>query len=379
VHVEPVDTLFDALGLIATCPARQPIEALLVAPPSPRALHDIVRSSEAIRRIDPTIQILLVTEDGLGDAIADHVDRCLVPPIELDTVERALDGESPPTFVTDPPSTAQSNPDRLIGDTDLLEAVLEESDSLVSLAVRAIEQRTGLATLHFEPGGAGGPDATPVRRGLDTWGSLSGGDPETLEPWASWLSRWIALDAMVMGLRREARRDHLTGAWNRRSFEQLAATAIEEAKRLRQELTVLVFDIDGFKGFNDRFGHAAGDTILTAMVRLLGSVIREGDHVGRLGGDEFAVLFSDFTGPRTPGSRHPDTVEVLANRFQKQIKDLRFPELGLEAPGRLSISGGLATFPWDGDEVASLIKMADHRAIESKRRGKNCLTFGPDS
>ena len=115
------------------------------------------------------------------------------------------------------------------------------------------------------------------------------------------------------------------------------------------------------------------------MVRLLGSVIREGDHVGRLGGDEFAVLFSDFTGPRTPGSRHPDTVEVLANRFQKQIKDLRFPELGLEAPGRLSISGGLATFPWDGDEVASLIKMADHRAIESKRRGKNCLTFGPDS
>ena len=56
---------------------------------------------------------------------------------------------------------------------------------------------------------------------------------------------------------------------------------------------------------------------------------------------------------------------------------MRFPELGLDAPGTLSISGGLASFPWDGHEGTVLLKRADERAIESKRRGKNCITIGP--
>ena len=58
---------------------------------------------------------------------------------------------------------------------------------------------------------------------------------------------------------------------------------------------------------------------------------------------------------------------------------MKFPELGLAAPGTVSISGGLATFPWDGDDAASLQRIADERALASKRRGKNCLTFGPDA
>lgn len=256
--------------------------------------------------------------------------------------------------------------------------MLEETDRVIPLAVQAIEQRTNISPIAFHAGGAGGPNATPVRRGLTTWGHLEGGDTSVLEPWAGWLARWIALDEMITGLRHDARRDYLTNAWNRRSFEQFTMAAIGDARRLRRELTVFVFDIDGFKQFNDRFGHEAGDTILTSMVQLLSSVIRKGDRVGRLGGDEFAVLFSDFTAPRTPGSRHPETIEVLAHRFQQQIKDMRFPELGLAAPGRLSISGGLATFPWDGDEPTSLLRIADQRALASKRRGKNCLTFGPE-
>ena len=379
---EPVATLFDALGVIATCPARQPIEAVIVAPTSSRALHDVLRTVEAIRRVDPTIRILLVSDDGVNSAIASHVDVCLTPPLDAASIEYALDGRAAPT----PPATKESeeqprveDPTRLIGDTDLLEAILAESEDIPLLAVRAIEQRLNISPITFTPGGAGGPDESPVRRGLTTWGSLSGAPTESLQPWASWLARWLAMDAMVASLRHEARRDHLTGALNRRSFESIAKSAIEDARKLRHELTIFVFDIDGFKQFNDRFGHEAGDTILTSMVRLLGSVIREGDHVGRLGGDEFAVLFSDMAGPRTPGSRHPDTVEVLAHRVQEQITDLRFPELGLAAPGRLSISGGLATFPWDGDDVASLIRIADHRALASKRRGKNCLTFGPET
>ena len=380
ITTEAVASLFDALGLIATCPARKPIEAVLIAAESPHALHEVVRCAEAIRRLDSTIQVILVAEQSPGSPIASQVDQCLEPPLDGTSLERALDGlpHVPPMLPTMAPAPTESMPTHAIGDADLLEAVLQETGQVIALAVQAIEQRTDIKGITFTPGGAGGPHATPVRRGLATWGCLEGGPVESLEVWAGWLAKWIALTEMVNSLQHEANRDHLTGTWNRRSFEQYTAAAIAEARNLRQELTLFVFDIDGFKQFNDRFGHEAGDTILIALVRLLGSVIREGDRVARLGGDEFAVLFSDFSGPRTPGSRHPDSVEVLAHRFQNQINDLRFPELGLAAPGRLSISGGLATFPWDGDDTASLLRIADQRAIESKRRGKNCLTFGPD-
>ena len=58
---------------------------------------------------------------------------------------------------------------------------------------------------------------------------------------------------------------------------------------------------------------------------------------------------------------------------------MRFPKLGLEAPGNLSISAGLSTFPWDSDDAASLLRLADERALASKRKGKNAITFGPDT
>ena len=57
---------------------------------------------------------------------------------------------------------------------------------------------------------------------------------------------------------------------------------------------------------------------------------------------------------------------------------MRFPKLGIDAPGRLSISGGLATYPWDGTDPSSLLRHADALALQSKRRGKNVITLGPE-
>jgi diguanylate cyclase (GGDEF)-like protein len=139
----------------------------------------------------------------------------------------------------------------------------------------------------------------------------------------------------------------------------------------------MVFDIDDFKKYNDQFGHGAGDDILRESVRLLNSVIRQGDRVCRIGGDEFAVIFADSEAPRQPGSHHPETVDVIARRFQQQICTMRFPKLGAEAPGTLSISGGLATYPWDGGDPDTLLQHADRLALESKRKGKNAVTLGP--
>jgi hypothetical protein len=73
----------------------------------------------------------------------------------------------------------------------------------------------------------------------------------------------------------------------------------------------------------------------------------------------------------------PDDVEVIARRFQSEVVGMRFPRLGLDAPGTLSISAGLATYPWDGADAETLLRVADERALESKRRGKNHITFGP--
>ena len=89
------------------------------------------------------------------------------------------------------------------------------------------------------------------------------------------------------------------------------------------------------------------------------------------------MIFSDNDGPRTEHSSPPDSVEVIAYRFQEKVCELRFPQLGLDADGSLSISAGLATFPWDGLDGATLLRRADQLALESKRSGKNALRFGP--
>jgi len=76
-------------------------------------------------------------------------------------------------------------------------------------------------------------------------------------------------------------------------------------------------------------------------------------------------------------SRHPSSIEAIAMRFQRQICEHRFPKLGEDAMGTLTISGGLATFPWEAYDSASLIELADQLAMRSKRAGKNVMTMGP--
>ncbi len=201
---------------------------------------------------------------------------------------------------------------------------------------------------------------------------------EKLPPFAAWLSQWLRLDQNISELRDWAFVDSLTGAWNRRYFEKFLSDSIAQARKLRRSLTILYFDIDDFKRWNDENGHAAGDEILAETVKLLKSVIRPTDKVCRIGGDEFAVIFHEPQGPRDPGSRHPEDLLQVAKRFQEQIRNQRFPKLaGTQTP--LGISGGLATYPWDARSAEELIKIADQRSMQCKRAGKNAITFGDES
>lgn len=288
-----------------------------------------------------------------------------------------------PVEVAAPAPDAAAEAEGEIGDERLVRLLLHGRDP-TEAATEAIRRRLRTRDVWFEPSPAGqgaapGPHECAVVYREQTLGRLrSAAVPaRVLRAQAEWLGAWIALRDQHAQLREAAFTDPLTGAYNRRYFDHFLNLAIEQARVQRRTVTVLAFDIDDFKRYNDRFGHAAGDEILRESVRLLQSLIRPTDRVCRIGGDEFAVIFHDPEGPRSATSRPPGDVAQIARRFQQAIMSQRFPKLGDMAPGTLGISGGLATFPWDGQTPEELLIKADELALESKRAGKDAITVGP--
>jgi diguanylate cyclase (GGDEF)-like protein len=171
--------------------------------------------------------------------------------------------------------------------------------------------------------------------------------------------------------------DHLTGAFNRRYFYSRTDEILSQASGNDVRVTLLLYDIDDFKQYNDRYGHAPGDEILRETARLMKSICREHDVVARIGGDEFAVLFWDT--PRTPGSERLRSAFDLADRFRRTVETLEFRSLGPEAKGVLSISGGLASFPQDGKTCRELLRSADKALRAAKETGKNNIFLVGDA
>jgi len=355
----------------------------------------------ALRHVDPGVRVLRIATDrdqGPGDAY----DGLVNPAGTVDQVLRIADGMSPTPRASSggaapdddgPVCELSQEPDPWdqqaaaeVGDTAVLEAMIQGRDPL-DPAMELIRRRCG-ASVEFLPetrehaSCAKGDTVpgVPVQWRGKRFGWLRGAsaiDDALLRGHAAWLAGWIRLGAQQRELRLGAFSDPLTGAWNRRYFDRYLRSAIERAAARRGSVTVMVFDIDDFKRYNDRYGHAAGDEILVETVRLLGSLVRPSDRVCRVGGDEFAVVFDDPGGPREPGSRPPATIWQISKRFQDEICRHHFPKLGTEAPGTLTISGGLATYPWDGRTAEELVEHADALAIQSKQTGKNAITFGP--
>ncbi|MEM9372597.1 MAG: GGDEF domain-containing protein [Planctomycetota bacterium] len=252
-------------------------------------------------------------------------------------------------------------------DAALVRALLS-GHSILEPAIEIARLRAGRDDLVFDP------DTGRLTCRDSEWASGPGSG--IMASLSAWLSAWVRLDAQHRELRHAAFTDPLTDAWNRRYFDRFMDAAITQARDARRTVTLMVFDIDNFKSYNDAFGHGAGDEILAETVRLLNSVIRPTDRVCRVGGDEFAVIFYEPEGPRDAASTPPESIYDIAMRFQQQICSHKFPKLGEQAAGTLTISGGLATFPWDGHNAATLLERADQLSIESKRQGKNALTFG---
>ena len=186
-----------------------------------------------------------------------------------------------------------------------------------------------------------------------------------------------ALEKLVM-------EDELTSVKNRRFVREFLRQITARASQESLQVTLLIFDIDNFKQYNDLYGHLVGDSILKQAAVLMQKCCRKQDVVARYGGDEFAVVFWNLPAGKSitldAGSKaerrrleseHPKQVINICERFRRELNKTDLPALGAEGKGVLTISGGLATFPRDGSTVEELFTQADKALLEAKRSGKN--------
>jgi len=181
-------------------------------------------------------------------------------------------------------------------------------------------------------------------------------------------------------LERLATEDDLTGLKNRKYVWEFARQVISRASKVGGQVTLLVFDIDNLKHYNDLYGHLAGDSILRQAAVLIRRCCRTHDVVGRIGGDEFAVIFWDdpkrektMTNDerRSMQAGHPNEAICIAKRFVSELKKAELNLLGPDGKGVLAISGGLSSYPRDGATIGELFEQADRALLDAKRGGKS--------
>jgi diguanylate cyclase len=175
-----------------------------------------------------------------------------------------------------------------------------------------------------------------------------------------------AAEARIAELERELkaasekiREDQLTGALNRRGFDESFALEIARAQRNGKPLCVAMLDIDNFKKLNDRLGHGAGDDALIHLVHVIRDTLRPTDIVARYGGEEFVVLL-------------PETVLSEAANIMRRVQRELTKRFFLHNNERILItfSAGVTRYQ-DGESQESVVDRADYAMYEAKRAGKN--------
>lgn len=170
-------------------------------------------------------------------------------------------------------------------------------------------------------------------------------------------------------LRALSRQDALTGLPNRRAYEQTLATEWRRALRNQRPLSVLLLDIDHFKGYNDQYGHPMGDACLRQVADVLrAGCRRSADTMARFGGEEFIAIF--------PETDAPDAANV-AEHMRAAIQDRALPHAKADGPAVVTISIGVAALvPENGLSPTDLVRMADQALYAAKHAGRNQVVLG---
>jgi diguanylate cyclase (GGDEF)-like protein len=154
--------------------------------------------------------------------------------------------------------------------------------------------------------------------------------------------------------------DSMTNCYNRREFNRLIEHNIANAKRHQRDLSIIMFDLDHFKGVNDQFGHLVGDLVLRKVAEAIQLKIRKGDYLSRYGGEEFVLVL--------PDTKRTRAME-LAERLKQVVHSLRVKTPEGDTV-KITSSFGVASLRKD-DDRQGLIKKADDMLYKAKAAGRN--------
>jgi len=157
--------------------------------------------------------------------------------------------------------------------------------------------------------------------------------------------------------------DGLTRLHNHRFFQEHLAREISRVERVGGSLTLVLIDIDNFKQLNDQHGHAAGDTVLCEVARVMAHIVREADVLARYGGEEFALI---------PGTTDIDGAAGLAEKIRVAISETGVSLVDSDPPARVSVTVSIGVAAYRGDSRA-LFNDADRALYRAKESGKDCV------
>lgn len=166
-------------------------------------------------------------------------------------------------------------------------------------------------------------------------------------------------------LERVSTTDDLTGLHNRKYLQERLEEEISRSKRYGTKLSCILFDIDFFKVVNDMYGYEWGDILLKNIANKLNAMIRKEDILTRYGDEEFLLVL-----PNTS----EENAFLFGERFRREVEKMEFIPAGEEEPHKVTISGGISTYPCMPDveeDANTVIRYAEHALYNAKHRGKN--------
>ncbi len=372
--------------------------------------HDgLRRLAEAAMRSDPQLRgVAIYDASGQIRASAGHVSASIPPltadlQVQLDQqlvvaqplypIAMAVDDPYAPNTHTSPPGAAHTG--RLTGHAVLemsLQALAQQKRELLiwtlatatgglllagvlaTLIASVVTTQIGRINRVVEQVRRGQLDARVNVRGSGIMQPLAIGINSMIERIAvtqEQLQQQIAQATQELRAQKEAaeqaaRTDALTGVASRRAFTEVAEAEMQRALRYRTELSLLMMDLDHFKGVNDTHGHVTGDAVLVSFAQTVLQQVRKVDLVARLGGEEFAVLLPNITAEQSM---------ALAERIRLAFANSPFHVDG--QPLHFSVSIGVAQFDPKELTLNGWLSRADAALYRAKARGRNCVELAP--